>query len=187
MLANKNRPTNQAWREINGRPMLRTEGPGWRHWRQATAQPPRQAQRYDTRTQQTITEVEHFTPVVHFEHTEHPAAAIEAKLANPEHVWQTFDPREPSPLHAQLEAAQKAGFGDIVTAFKLAAKIKDRPPLGGFDLGIVRLAISAPIRHRCGHVDVRSLLAKHAHSEPTWRAETGEISEDVHFCPTLGS
>jgi hypothetical protein len=98
-----------------------------------------------------------------------------------------FDPREPSPLHDELDAAVKAGFGALVAEFELRNKVKPRQVLTGLPLGQCYVSRGIGLLP-CPIASLRQHLHNHAHGE--WgsigrASEVGELGDDQAWCPSL--
>jgi hypothetical protein len=163
-------------RVIAGRRIEKHTLPGAIVWREVHRREPIEVQHFDQETGTTTTGLQYFDPRIVWEDAINPTAA-RARFA---HVrLRDFDPREPSPLHEQLERARQAGFVELVEAFSLAAKVKARLPLAGFDLGDVKLSYNVGNRRIARDQEVRGYLRQHANQE------LPEPTDDQLWCPML--
>jgi hypothetical protein len=64
-----------------------------------------------------------------------PAGEVERLQREQPNGWRVLDPREPSALHDELDAAVKAGFAALVEEFHARNKVKPRVVLTGLPLG----------------------------------------------------
>jgi hypothetical protein len=87
-----------------------------------------------------------------------------------------FDPREPSPIHDEMERAVAGGFPAWGAQLAAQNKIGPRAKIGGFGLGTCWLVRGVP----CDPPTIRRFVAEHANQKPA------ELDDDSRWCPLLG-
>jgi hypothetical protein len=126
--------------------------------------------------------LEHRDPIVRWDSgTIGPAESLDRKMQDIGPPYnaplEPFDPRPESKIHDQLERGHEAGFTELVEAFTLAAKVKERPAFsrGRFPIGPVVVRRGTP----ADQMTLRRLLADHV-NQPVI-----ELDDDQRWCPAM--
>jgi hypothetical protein len=157
---------------------------GDRFWRFQDIERPAPIEResYNELTGDRLLVLEHATPILRWssespgEQWQEQWTRLASVSRDPHHpALAKFDPREPSPLHDQLERAKAAGFGELAELAQANLKIEDRVPFlrGHFPVGECWC-------RQPGTFDaatIRHFLGKHV------KQDLVEPSEDDAWCP----
>jgi hypothetical protein len=158
---------------------------GERYWRfvEINGLPPIERRSYNEAIGQDITIIEHREQRVLWDSGPGPGEVFQATLArldtsrNPIHPSiLEFDPREPSPIHDEMERAIAAGFEAWAAQLAAQNKVKARPEIiGRFPLG--KCWCTRGVSYDAA--TARKFLRQHVTQEST------ELDDDARWCPVL--
>jgi hypothetical protein len=173
-------PPVDGARLIGNRWIIRLEG-HWPRWRQiVTRRIPTYSTYHDGSGKAGFTErVE-----VAYEWSSDPEPIIQQLMETLSPL--PFDPRPESPLHDQLELAERSGFEDLAGALRMAAKIKPRE-LAPAMLGEVWLSRGITSKLCLGREPIMAFLHRHVRGD--WgiatTADVGELTADQLWAPPV--
>jgi hypothetical protein len=172
-------PPMAGARLINNRWIIRHDG-RWPQWRQLVRRqiPVYQTHRDGSAESGSVERIE-----VAYSWDSNPEPVIEQLMQ--ELAPLEFDVRPSSALHDQLERGAEAGFGELVEAFSLAARVKERPAFKGAKLLGSCFVSRGAWKLLLHNEAAKALLTRHlAGDHGVLGNSTGiELTDDQKWCP----